>query len=446
MKEQDKIPVGKVQRATKFVVAGAKIGGNYLKFQGKRLFDAESAREELDQDNAKAIYGSLSELKGSALKVAQMLSLDTGLLPQAYTDQFAQAQYKAPPLSYPLVVRSFRRELGKDPLELFDRFESKAVAAASIGQVHRAERDGVQYAIKVQYPGVADSIASDLQLVRPIAMRMFNLSASDIDHYLSEVEERLMEECDYRLELERAVRLTALCADLEGIEFSKPDPDRSSSKILSMTWLGGEHLDEFLKHNPSQAIKDRIGQSIWDFYDRQIHELLEVHADPHPGNFLMSLDGTLGVLDFGCVKVLTKEFYRSYFRLILPEASEDDENYKALLYDLRYLLPGDSPSDADYYLGRIKHLNNLLGLPFRHSEFDFGDQAYFEEIYALSESLSKDKRLRSANGARGPKDAIYINRTYFGLYTLLHKLGSKVQIKDRTSILRPELKPKPAAV
>ncbi|MBI1315358.1 phosphotransferase [bacterium] len=439
MKEQGKIPVGKVQRATKFVVAGAKIGGNYLKYQGQRLFDSDQARADLDQDNAKAIYSSLSELKGSALKVAQMLSLDTGLLPQAYTDQFAQAQYKAPPLSYPLVVRSFKRELGQEPLELFDRFEPKAVAAASIGQVHRAEKNGVVYAVKLQYPGVADSIASDLKLVRPIAMSMFNLNASDLDHYLGEVEERLLEECDYTLELERSLRLSALCADLEGVEFSRPERALSSGKILTMSWLEGMHMDEFLKTSPSQAVRDSIGQSIWDFYDRQIHELREVHADPHPGNFLFQPDGRVGVLDFGCVKTLTPSFYKSYFRLILPDSTANDTAYRQLMYDLRYLLPEDKPADADYYLERIKALNGLLGLPFQSAEFDFGDADYFQKIYALSESLSKDKRLRSANGARGPKDAIYINRTYFGLYTLLHQLKAKVNVTDRTSLLRAGL-------
>ncbi|MDZ7650173.1 MAG: hypothetical protein U5K54_25275 [Cytophagales bacterium] len=117
LKEQKSIPVGKVQRASKFLSTGAKIGGNYLKHYSKKLVNPDISRDELHLDNATDIYNSLSQLKGSALKVAQMLSMDKNLLPSAYQQQFAMAQYSAPPLSYPLVVRTFERSLNKKPLE-----------------------------------------------------------------------------------------------------------------------------------------------------------------------------------------------------------------------------------------------------------------------------------------------------------------------------------------
>src|SRR4051812_43634051 len=127
MKEFEKIPVTKVQRATKFITTGAKIGSNYLKHYGKKLVNAETSRDQLHEDNAKDIYDSLSELKGSALKVAQMLSMDKNLLPQAYQQKFAMAQYSAPPLSYPLVVKTFRKYFGKSPEDIFETFTKKAV-------------------------------------------------------------------------------------------------------------------------------------------------------------------------------------------------------------------------------------------------------------------------------------------------------------------------------
>src|SRR5689334_6072118 len=122
MKEFEKIPVTKVQRATKFVATGAKIGSNYLKHYAKKLVNPDISKDELHDDNARDIYNSLSELKGSALKVAQMLSMDKSLLPQAYQQQFAMAQYSAPPLSYPLVVKIFRQHFGKNPDQVFDTF------------------------------------------------------------------------------------------------------------------------------------------------------------------------------------------------------------------------------------------------------------------------------------------------------------------------------------
>ena len=118
VKEQESIPVTKVQRATKFITTGARIGGNYLKHYGKKLVNPELTKDQLHQDNASDIYKSLSQLKGSALKIAQMLSMDKNLLPTAYQNQFALAQYSAPPLSYPLVVRTFEKYFKNGTVDL----------------------------------------------------------------------------------------------------------------------------------------------------------------------------------------------------------------------------------------------------------------------------------------------------------------------------------------
>ena len=439
MKEQNSIPVGKVQRATKFVATGDKVGGNYLKYYTKKLVNPDLGREELNEDNARDIYNSLSELKGSALKVAQMLSMDQGLLPGAYTERFAMAQYNAPPLSYPLVVKTFRSELGNGPEHFFETFSKSAAAAASIGQVHKGQRLNQTFAVKVQYPGVAESIASDLRLVKPIAMRMFNLSEADISHYLQEVEERLNEECNYQLELTRSKEIAQACAHIPNLVFPEYVPELSSRRILCMQWLDGKHLDAFLTEKPTQAIRNQIGQALWDFYDFQIHELKQVHADPHPGNFLLKPQGELGIIDFGCVKELSESFYHSYFKLLnITDENSEPEGYDQLLRELRYLLPDDSADDAVYFKEKLLMLNVLLSRPFRSKRFNFGDEAYFKSIYALSEDLAQDKRLRKANGARGPKDALYINRTYFGLYTLLSKLGAEVNIKQRFGMAQKE--------
>src|SRR5262249_9354103 len=152
-------------------------------------------------DNAQDIYNSLSELKGSALKVAQMLSMDKNLLPQAYQQKFALAQYSAPPLSYPLVVKTFKQYFGKGPEEIFDSFTHHAVNAASMGQVHQAILGDKVFAVKIQYPGVGDSVRSDLAMVKPIALSMFNLNPAEYDEFIQEVELRMMEETDYTLEL-----------------------------------------------------------------------------------------------------------------------------------------------------------------------------------------------------------------------------------------------------
>src|SRR5574339_547383 len=308
MKEHDSIPVSKVKRATKFITTGAKIGKNYIKHYGKKLIDPDISRDELHQDNATDIYNSLSELKGSALKVAQMLSMDKNLLPTAYQEKFAMAQYSAPPLSYPLVVKTFHTHFRKGPEDIFDTFTHKAVNAASMGQVHQATLKGKKLAVKIQYPGVGDSVRSDLAMVKPIALSMFNLNPVEYDEFIKEVEMRMMEETDYELELSRSIELSEQTKGIDNLIFPKYYPEYSCSKILVMDWLDGEPLGEHLKRPVRKEDGNKLGQAMWDFYHFQMHKLMAVHADPHPGNFIITKDGKLGIIDFGCVKVIRRAF------------------------------------------------------------------------------------------------------------------------------------------
>ncbi|MGB0376499.1 MAG: AarF/UbiB family protein, partial [Flavobacteriaceae bacterium] len=141
MKSLDHIPTHKIERAGKLVTTGLKIGGNYLKYYGKKVVDSSVDRSSLDQDNAKDIYDGLKELKGSALKMAQMLSMEKNLMPQAYVEQFSLAQFSVPPLSGPLARKIIQKYLGAAPEVVFDSFTIESVNAASIGQVHRAEKN-----------------------------------------------------------------------------------------------------------------------------------------------------------------------------------------------------------------------------------------------------------------------------------------------------------------
>lgn len=425
MKEQSEIPVSKVQRASKFLKTGAKVGGNYIKYYSKKLVDPELTKEVLHQDNASDIYSSLSQLKGSALKVAQMLALDKNLLPGAYQEKFMMAQYSAPPLSFPLVVKTFQKQLGQSPLQIFDSFTKKAVNAASIGQVHQATKAGKTFAVKVQYPGVSDSIVSDLKMVKPIALRMLNLNKNDLEYYLSEVQEKLIEETDYQLEVERSQWIADQCGELDNLFFANYYPEMSSERIITMDWLEGHHLEEFLKTNPDKQTRDKVGQALWDFYHHQIHNLKTVHADPHPGNFLITEEGNVGIIDFGCVKEIPDDFYNSYFRLInSPKLAQDE--LMEIFYKLNFLYPDDGEAEIALYVSVYQQMTELLGRPFHTNEFDFSDAEYFDEIYDIGNKVSQMEEFRKSKHPRGARDGIYINRTYFGLYQLLHKLGAQI--------------------
>lgn len=409
--------------------AGAKMGGNYLKYYAKKLVNPDTNRDELDASNADDIYDALSNLKGSALKVAQMISMDENMLPGPYAQKFQMAQYNAPPLSYPLVVKTFKKTIDKSPEEVFDTFSRKAVNAASIGQVHKATRDGKALAVKVQYPGVADSVSSDLRLAKPIAMRIMNIKAKDLEMYFDEVEERLLEETDYELELKRSMEITEKCSALKNIRFPKYYPEYSSKRIITMDWIDGQHLKNWVATNPSQDLRNKIGQALWDFYDFQIHQLHEVHADPHPGNFLITADNKLGIIDFGCVKKIPDDFYVDYFKLIRPGITKDHEAFVKLLEKLDFFRPDDSLEEKAYFIKTFTRIGELLGRPFASEAFDFSKKAYFDEIYNLGDEVATDKQFRKSNAARGSRHGIYINRTYFGLYSLLHTIGATVNSK-----------------
>lgn len=426
MKEQERIPTTKVQRAGKFITTGAKIGTSYLKHYGRKLMDSEVTKEILHQDNARDIYKSLSELKGSALKVAQMLSMDKNLLPAAYQQQFSMAQYSAPPLSYPLVVKTFHSAFGKSPEQLFDTFSRSANNAASMGQVHRATKSGKQFAVKIQYPGVGDSVKSDLAMVKPIALKMFELNPAEYDEYIAEVEARMLEETDYALELRRSMELSTKSVHIKNVIFPTYYPEFSSSKILTMDWIEGKPLGEVLKHPVDKESANVLGQALWDFYHFQLHTLKAVHADPHPGNFLVTTNGKLGIIDFGCVKAMTDDFHKKYFQLLDPSLLTNKERLEKAFYDLKFIYKEDTAAERAFFIEIFSKLVDLLSRPFQTSSFDFSDKTYFDTIYAFGEEVSGMKELRKSKKARGVKDALYINRTYFGLYNILHDLKATI--------------------
>lgn len=425
--EQNSIPSGKVERAMRFVKTGVQIGGNYIKHYSKKMVDPSLSRDELHEDIAEDVYNALSELKGSALKVAQMLSMEKNVLPRQYTNKFVMAQYSAPPLSGPLIVQTFIKQFGKTPQQMFDTFEMKAANAASIGQVHRATKDGKELAIKIQYPGVAESIKSDLKIVKPIAFRLLELSEKEFDKYIKEVESKLLEETDYELELKRSLEISSLCAHIPNLVFSKYYSEYASKRVLVMDWLPGLHLDEFLKTNPTQEMRDKIGQAMWNFYEYQVHIHKAVHADPHPGNFLMMEDGRLGIIDFGCVKEIPEDFYYHYFALLVPEIMQSESSIKRIMEQQEIINPNDSEEAKAVITDAFLRMTNLLREPFNHDIFDFGNDAYIDKIYELGEEVSKMKELKNSKEGRGSQHALYINRTYFGLYSMLNMLKARVK-------------------
>ena len=432
MKTLDKIPTTKIERAGQLVKTGFKIGGNYISYYGEKIVNPSLNRDKLNENNAEDIYDGLKNLKGSALKVAQMLSMDKNFLPQAYVEKFSLSQFSVPPLSAPLVLKTFKNNFGKTPYEIFDTFNANSVNAASIGQVHLAEKDGKKLAVKIQYPGVANSISSDLAMVKPIAIRMFNLQGKDSDKYFKEVEDKLIEETNYLLELEQSQEVVDACTHIPNLLFPNYYPEYSSDKIITMDWMTGKHLSEYVVTNPNQQQRDQVGQALWDFYMYQVHILRKVHADPHPGNFLVNDKHQLIALDFGCMKAIPNDFYVPYFELINKQVIDDKELFNKKLFELEILREDDSAEEIVYFTEMFYDLLSLFTQPFQEEEFDFSNEGFFENIGKLGERFSKDTNLKKMNGNRGSKHFIYMNRTFFGLYNLMFDLKAKIKVNNFT--------------
>ena len=430
MKTLDKIPTSKLERAGQLMKTGLKVGGNYISYYGEKMLNPSLTKDKLNENNAEDIYDGLKNLKGSALKVAQMLSMDKSIMPKAYTDKFSLSQFSVPPLSSPLVKKTFKRYLGKYPEEIFDSFSPDAINAASIGQVHLATKNDLKLAVKIQYPGIAESISSDLALVKPFAIRMFNLKGKESEKYFQEVENKLIEETNYKLELKKSIEISTLCKHIPNLKFPTYYPAFSSEKILTMSWIEGEHISEFTKNNFDREKGDRIGQALWDFYMFQIHHLKEVHADPHPGNFLIDKNGELTAIDFGCIKVIPDEFYIPYFELASIQNLNNPVLFEQKLYELEILKKEDNEETIAFFKKIFHDLLSLFTQPFHQEYFDFSDENFFGKIAKMGEDLTKNVEIRKMDGNRGSRHFLYMNRTFFGLYNLLNDLKARIKTNN----------------
>lgn len=438
MKSLDRIPQSKVERVSKVLKMGAQVGGNYVKYFGDRIMNNEKeARDRLNAANAEDIYNGLSELKGSALKMAQMLSMDDGVLPKEYVEKFSLAQFNVPPLSGPLAERSFKKALGIKTNEAFTRFDPNSSYAASIGQVHQAWIDDRKYAVKIQYPGVAESVLSDLGMIKPIALRMFSLKEEEVEDYFKEIQNKLLEETDYTKEAEslKEVRETAKC--IPNLRIPYVQNNLSGKSVLTMEWIAGDHLSEFARRELNIQCRNKIAQTLWDFYLYHIHKHRKVHADPHPGNFKVTKNNELAVLDFGCMKEIPEDFYRSFFKLAELKYVEEDNLFLETLRDLAVLNSHDSVEDIELIKTTFREMLAIINQPFQHEQFDFSDPSYYKKLLYLGSQMKDNKALKQLKGKRGSRHFLYVNRTLIGLLGLMNSLNAgPVRVSNYENLMR----------
>ncbi len=416
-------PSSRIERTTRIARTGLRVGTNYAIHHFKNRLNGngtdESARKALHTSNARYLYDEFSKLRGTTLKLAQTLSLDHGLLPEEFVEVMSQAQYRVPPISKALVRQIIKDEFGRYPEQLFRVFNPDAIAAASIGQVHEAVLpNGRQVMVKIQYPNVRVSIGSDLSMAKLVFRGM--VKSDRTEDYFREVYEKMMEETDYLHEGEQISRFHEL---YDGSQFAIPEyiPEFSTSTVLTMTRISGEHLADFLARNPEQKERNRYGQLLWDFFHAQINNSFTFHADSHPGNFMLCGDGRLGVVDFGCIKECPSDFFADYISL-LPFHLEGDRDVLWQLY-IRLGLVDESSGDPDYektFFELCRSFGDLVISPYRVTSFDFGDKTFSEEYRNLVREAASQPE------PRGSHHFIYITRAHIGLYRMLMQLGAVI--------------------
>jgi len=432
--ESDDFPASKLERGRIFAKTGLEVGKNYAQYLADRVTgeDADQRKRELNTQNAQDLFREFTRLRGTALKLAQSMSLDTGILPDEFMDVMAEAQYQVPPMNRALVRKRIRDALGRFPEQIFDQFESEALAAASLGQVHRARlKDGRDVAVKVQYPNVRDTIESDLALARTLFRRF--VKGGPIDSYFEEVRARLDEETDYLHEADNMAYFVEHHAR-DGIVTPRPVREHTAARVLTMTFVEGRHLDPFFDDDPGQATRDHFGQLLWDFLHEQVtSNTRRLHADTHPGNFLFREDGQLGVVDFGCVKTFPQAFRDDMLRLYRARMEANDDEIGRLLRRLDILQDDMPATTKEEVRDFFDQYGSLIVEPYRVSSFDFGDADFRERLQDCFEQAST---LRQAAGS---PHFIYLNRALVGLLNLLIQLGPQIDTTDSVERLNDAL-------
>ncbi|RQO81042.1 AarF/ABC1/UbiB kinase family protein [Acidovorax sp. FJL06] len=421
---------GRLARGTITGLAAARIGMAQL---GHRVrTPSVAAQAEHEAALGRILFGALGQLRGSALKVSQLLSMHPGLLPDGVRQELARAHHQAPPLNRALVGRVFRQAFGQEPEALFDHFEPTAFAAASLGQVHRAQLAGHgTVAVKVQYPGIAATIASDMQLMRTALRALAHTDLplpadAVVNGVMHEIEATLLREVDYLQEAEQ-LQWFAQHAARPGVAMARPLLSHTRAQVLTQQHLPGQHLQAWLATQPPQAQRDQAGQHLWDWFMHCIFALGRVHADPHPGNFLFSADGTVGVLDFGCTRSLSGGFRhqvtQAWSALLRPAAdplrdAQVLQAYQALGLaradlDLATYTHALAPALAEMQAWQIE--------PFTQAVFDFGRKT------PPPLTAPQHQRMLGRHLAQVPGEMPAFERMWMGLMHLLTQLGARVR-------------------
>lgn len=377
---------------------------------------AEKKRELESRYHLKSseeVAAVMGQMKGVFMKLGQVASFAREGLPPEARKALESLQNDAPPMSFELVEGVIKKELG--PLgERFSDFEREPMAAASIGQVHRARlKSGEDVVVKVQYPGVDEAITADLRFTQGlVAMGSALFRNTDTTGMIEEVKERLLDELDYRLEAENQARFHAIWRDHPLIRIPRVHREHSAKKVLVQERVEGLGFNEFIAE--ATAEEKRLAMLVMnDFVFDSMHLFGIFNGDPHPGNYLFEPDGRVAFLDFGCVKRFEGPFLDDLRALNRAIMARDEAGFEAALRKTGIIMEG-RPYDRD----ASWRFFDYHARPFAR------DEAFaFTSDYLLEAGeVMKVENIRRFNL---PKDLVFFNRITFGLNAIFARLDAR---------------------
>jgi predicted unusual protein kinase regulating ubiquinone biosynthesis (AarF/ABC1/UbiB family) len=364
---------------------------------------------------------TMGYLRGAAMKLGQTLANYPEILPPQIVETLERLHFEAPPMHFALLREMVRDELGQDPEDAFESFDTTAFAAASLGQVHRAVlKSGERVAVKIQYPGIARSIRADFRALGALLQPLHMTKAwNGVKAQCEDVRSVIERETDYEKEAEALHIGRALFNEDDGIVVPRVFNEFSTRRVLTMELVEGTHIHEFLAENPSQELRDHFGSKIYEAGSRLYFAGRLLYADPHPGNYLFSASGRLGFIDFGCLRPYTDDEWALCRRL--DEGVHGVREIARIARELAGL--GENEEGDSAQLQMLADWCRWIWRPYQVDEpFDFGDERYLQEGISLATNLA------STRFTGGIPMSVFTTRWYFGTVAMLYRLRARVNV------------------
>lgn len=418
------LPTSRFRRLSVLGTLQAKISAAYwflwLRGWFKSADEKKRMLAEAHWKNAVRLLDAMGYLRGAVAKVGQTLANLPDIAPKEFVETLERLHFDAPPMHWSLLREMVFSELGDDPENLFAAFSKRAFAAASLGQVHRAQlKNGDDVAIKIQYPGIGTAIESDF---RNLAMLMLPARLSsdweNVKDQFEDLRSRVTSESDYELEAANLQKARSLFRDEDGIVIPRVYPEFSTKRILTMERLEGEHLREFVARNPSQEERDDVALKILKAWYRLMYAGRMLYIDFHPGNLMVLKDGRVGVLDFGFVVSLDGEEWDLMRKIDRPLTTGRAEDRIAVVKEWNQIR--DNETDR---LRLVDEFSEWCWMSrYRGGRYDFSDEAEFQRGISLFREMVRKRYSRS----RPVTPAIA--RSQFGWRSVLYLLKANVDI------------------